>query len=161
MQSASIVIASPRLLPEPYMCPESFHTLRPRPIPLRCPTCLARQLPTIVLARSPLNRFGVFASGTVHRGEMLLGCSGEWVPQADVADEEECLRHPDDDTKAWRSFQPDWLAFVNHSVAPNCIVVIGVDDMPSLRVAARRIPPWTELTIDYGERYNQSRSDEE
>ena len=89
---------------------------------------------------------------------MLMGCSGEWVPQADVADDEECQ---DDDTKALRSFQPDWLAFINRSVVPNCVVVIGVDDMPSLRVAARRIPPWTELTIDYGEKYNQSRSDEE
>ena len=160
VQCASIVIASPRLLPEPYMCPSAFHALaRPRSIPLRCPTCQARQIPTIVLGRSRINRFGIFASGTVHKGEMLIGCAGEWVPRSTVEDDEECLRHPDDVNKAWRSFQPDWLAFINHSSIPNCAVVIGVDDMPSLRVSARRIQPWTELTIDYGEHYSPNVDD--
>ena len=74
----------------------------------------------------------------------------------EIPDEEEALRHPDDDGKVWRSFQPDWLAFINHSTQPNCVAVIGIDDVPSLRVGPRRIVPWTELTIDYGSCYSHS-----
>ena len=136
------------------MCPSTFHTVqRPRAIPLRCPQCQARQLPSVLLARSSLHRYGIFVSGTVNPGEMILGCAGEWIPRADNGGDEELLRHPDDDAKVWRSFQPDWLAFINHSDTPNCVAVVGVDDVPSLRVGPRRISPWSELTIDYGPAY--------
>jgi hypothetical protein len=36
------------------------------------------------------------------------------------------------------------------------VAVIGIDDVPSLRVGPRRIVPWTELTIDYGSCYSHS-----
>ena len=152
---ARIVIASPLFLPEPYMCRGTFHALAnpPRGIPLRCPTCRARQLPALMLARSPIHGFGVFSSGTVMPNEVLVRCEGAWSPAAEIDPSDESLRHPDDATLAWRSEQPDWLTFINHSAQPNCIVGVGDGDTPFLQAGSRRIQPWSELTVDYGATY--------
>ena len=116
--------------------------------------CKAPSLPTLVLARSTVHRFGVFTVERIAARTVLVNSAGSWLPLAEAVKDksEELLEHPEDVLRVWRSEQPDWITFINHSGTPNCVVRV-IDDNPWLSVGALVILPGSELTIDYGSRY--------
>ena len=152
-RSASIVLQSPLLYTQPYTCdheiPEGSFS------PRRCVECDARFVPVIVLARSAIHGFGVFAGHSLPAKSEIVALSGKWVRAETLPPSDESLLHPKDTKRVWRSHHPDVLAFTNHSKSPNCVFSVSAgSDIPHLLVGDVHIRAWTELTVDYGSRYS-------
>jgi hypothetical protein len=120
----------------------------------RCEQCNAGPVAVLVLGMSAIHRFGVFAGHPLRSHAVLAALHGKWVPTSTVEICDESLVHPEDTSRVWKSSQPDTLAFVNHSLTPNCVFTVRHgDDVPLLQVGDMHIRAWAELTVDYGSSY--------
>jgi SET domain-containing protein len=102
----------------------------------------------IAVRRSPLHRWGVFATAPIAKHEVLEEAPYYCVPKAELAASEPYSYYFTDDTSI---FGGGMAGFYNHSEAPNTDHEIDRVNELMRHYALRDIAAGEELTLNYGE----------
>lgn len=102
----------------------------------------------LAVRRSPLHRWGVFATAPIAAHEVLEEAPYYCVPKAELQSSEAYSYYLDEETSI---FGGGMTGFYNHSPTPNASHEIDPVNELMRHYALRDIAPGEELTIDYGE----------
>ena len=102
----------------------------------------------LAVRRSPLHRWGVFATAPIAAHEVLEEVPYYCVPKAELQASEPYSYYLDDETSIFGS---GMAALYNHSFTPNADHEIDRVNELMRHYALRDIAPGEEITINYGE----------
>ncbi|MDZ7763863.1 MAG: SET domain-containing protein [Melioribacteraceae bacterium] len=106
----------------------------------------------VVVKDSKIHGKGIFATGFIPQGELVMVVSG------DVIDEDECVRRENEEDNVYIFWNGDTyidtnhygkIRYINHDCDPNSEVMDRDEETLNL-VAIKDIHPGDEIVIDYG-----------
>lgn len=118
---------------------------------------MSKRTKTFRIARSRTG-LGLFATQAIRKGRTIVEYNGRRIPtaQAGPLESERRNSYLFEINKQWTidgSSRKNLARYVNHSCKPNAEAVLRRATRRLEYVAARRIEPGEEITVDYGEDY--------